>query len=80
MLMHHFVSGQFNYNVGDAVNVKMEARLQELMADSAAPFRIIINHMNLLSQTRPEFDRVCISTKLSILVFPQDYSHITMIW
>ena len=61
------------------MNVKMEARLQELMADSAAPFHIIINHMNLLSQTRPEFDRVCISTKLLILVFPQDFCYITLI-
>ena len=61
------------------MNVKMAARLQELMAHSAAPFRVIVNHMNLLSQTRPEFDRVCISSKLLIFFILQDYCYITVI-
>ncbi|KAI0223667.1 hypothetical protein LSAT2_025156 [Lamellibrachia satsuma] len=57
----------FNYNVGDAVDAKMAAHLKMLMAVSAAPFRIILNHMNLLSQTRPEFDRLITSTNASLI-------------
>ena len=40
----------------------MAKHLKTLVATSTAPFRIVLNHMNLLSQTRPEFDRVCVRT------------------
>ncbi|KAI0223668.1 Protein ZBED8 [Lamellibrachia satsuma] len=45
----------FNYNVGDAVDAKMAAHLKNLNAVSTAPFRIILNHINFLKNTRPEF-------------------------
>ena len=36
----------------------MADHLKAIVATSTAPFRVILNHMNILSRTKPKFDKV----------------------
>ena len=46
---------QFNFNIGDAVDKDLKKLISSMTSLSKAPFRILLNHMQLLVRPKRNF-------------------------